>query len=120
MLNKFKSLSKKTSTLIHNQFMRLSTNKLCITTPIFYVNSDPHIGHLYTMIYTDAIAKWKRINNYDVIFSTGMSDHILFKRKELMNMDRKSKTQQNLRAYLKLNIATNILIFLESSLRELR
>lgn len=35
--------------------------KSIITTPLFYVNSSPHIGHLYSMIYADAIAKHKKI-----------------------------------------------------------
>lgn len=43
-----------------------------VTTPIFYTNSEPHIGHLYTMIYADAIARWKILSGYQVIFSTGI------------------------------------------------
>lgn len=46
-----------------------------ITTPIFYVNATPHIGHLYTAIYCDAIARYHRINGDDVLFSTGTDEH---------------------------------------------
>ncbi|MDR1928782.1 MAG: class I tRNA ligase family protein [Endomicrobium sp.] len=49
--------------------------KFYITTPIFYVNDAPHIGHSYTVIICDIIARWKRLNNYDVLFSTGTDEH---------------------------------------------
>ena len=39
-------------------------NKYLITTPIFYANSVPHIGHLYTMIYADAYNRWLKLNSY--------------------------------------------------------
>ena len=39
-------------------------NKYLITTPIFYANSAPHIGHLYTMIYADAYTRWLKLNSY--------------------------------------------------------
>ena len=44
---------------------------MLITTPIFYVNGEPHIGHLYTMIYADIVARWNRIKGRNVIFTTG-------------------------------------------------
>ena len=37
-----------------------------ITTPIFYVNSVPHIGHLYTVLLADAQARWKRIKGVNI------------------------------------------------------
>ncbi|KAL4435093.1 hypothetical protein ABPG74_003586 [Tetrahymena malaccensis] len=53
-----------------------STNKqISITTPIFYVNSQPHIGHLYTLILSDAYHKWKLIDNYESYFQTGTDEH---------------------------------------------
>ncbi|MCW1293072.1 MAG: class I tRNA ligase family protein [Candidatus Parvarchaeota archaeon] len=46
-----------------------------ITTPIFYVNDKPHIGHAYTVILADVLSRWFRINNYDVFFLTGTDEH---------------------------------------------
>ena len=50
-------------------------NKFLVTTPIFYANSCPHIGHLYTMFYADAYSRWLKLNNYDVKLSTGTDEH---------------------------------------------
>ena len=52
-----------------------SNSKVVLTTPIFYVNASPHIGHLYTMIYTDSIREWLEINEKNVLFSTGTDEH---------------------------------------------
>jgi methionyl-tRNA synthetase len=49
--------------------------KFYITTPTYYVNDVPHIGHSYTTIAADIIARWKRLNNYDVFFLTGTDEH---------------------------------------------
>ena len=46
-----------------------------ITTAISYPNGAPHIGHAYEVIATDAIARFKRIDGYDVLFSTGTDEH---------------------------------------------
>lgn len=46
-----------------------------ITTPIYYVNDIPHIGHAYTTIITDAIARFKKLAGYDVFFLTGTDEH---------------------------------------------
>ena len=46
-----------------------------ITTPIFYASGKPQLGNSYTTILTDAIARYKRLNGYDVIFQTGMDEH---------------------------------------------
>jgi methionyl-tRNA synthetase len=46
-----------------------------ITTPIFYVNGDPHIGHAYTAIAADVLARFKRLDGYDVHFLTGTDEH---------------------------------------------
>ncbi|MGH7108036.1 MAG: class I tRNA ligase family protein, partial [Acetobacteraceae bacterium] len=37
------------------------TERFYVTTPIYYVNGAPHIGHAYTTIATDVIARWKRL-----------------------------------------------------------
>jgi methionyl-tRNA synthetase len=46
-----------------------------ITTPIYYVNDKPHIGHAYTTIAADVIARFKRMDGYDVMFLTGTDEH---------------------------------------------
>lgn len=46
-----------------------------ITTPIYYVNASPHIGHSYTTITADVIARFKRMWGYKVLFSTGTDEH---------------------------------------------
>lgn len=49
--------------------------KFYITTPIYYVNDKPHIGHLYTTSIADIIARAKRKMGYNVLFSTGTDEH---------------------------------------------
>ncbi len=46
-----------------------------ITTPIYYVNGAPHIGHAYTSIASDVLARFKRLDGYDVFFLTGTDEH---------------------------------------------
>lgn len=46
-----------------------------ITTAISYPNGPPHIGHAYELITTDVIARYKRLDGYDVRFLTGVDDH---------------------------------------------
>jgi methionyl-tRNA synthetase len=49
--------------------------KAYITTPIYYVNDVPHIGHAYTTIIADALARFARMIGHDVIFQTGTDEH---------------------------------------------
>ncbi len=49
--------------------------KFYVTTPIYYVNARPHIGHTYTTIVADTIARYKRMCGYDVTFLTGTDEH---------------------------------------------
>ena len=49
--------------------------KFYITTPIFYPNGPPHIGHAYTALATDAIARFERLDGRDVFFLTGTDEH---------------------------------------------
>lgn len=53
----------------------MSKPKYYITTAIPYANGAPHIGHAYERIATDAIARFKRLDGYDVLFVTGMDEH---------------------------------------------
>jgi methionyl-tRNA synthetase len=46
-----------------------------ITTPIYYVNDVPHIGHAYTTLACDVLARFKRLDGYDVFFLTGTDEH---------------------------------------------
>ena len=46
-----------------------------ITTPIYYVNDVPHIGHAYTTLACDVLARFKRLDGYDVHFLTGTDEH---------------------------------------------
>lgn len=50
-------------------------SKYYVTTPIFYVNGAPHIGHAYTCIAADVLARWQRLDGYDVFFLTGTDEH---------------------------------------------
>ena len=49
--------------------------KFYITTAIVYVNADPHMGHAYEFITTDAIARYHRLIGDDVFFLTGSDEH---------------------------------------------
>lgn len=46
-----------------------------ITTPIYYVNAAPHLGTAYTTVAADAVARYQRMNDYDVYFITGLDEH---------------------------------------------
>ena len=46
-----------------------------LTTPIYYVNDAPHIGHAYTTLACDVLARFKRLDGYDVFFLTGTDEH---------------------------------------------
>lgn len=51
------------------------TEKFYITTPIYYVNDEPHIGHAYTTIAADVLARYRRLLKQDVFFLTGTDEH---------------------------------------------
>jgi len=51
------------------------TKRFYVTTPIYYVNGAPHIGHAYTSIAADVLARWKRLDGFDVFFVTGTDEH---------------------------------------------
>ena len=53
------------------------TNKpyFYVTTPIYYVNDKPHIGHAYTTILADVLARFHRYSGYDTFFLTGLDEH---------------------------------------------
>lgn len=51
------------------------TKSYYVTTPIYYVNDVPHLGHTYTTIACDVLARFKRLDGYDVKFLTGTDEH---------------------------------------------
>ncbi len=51
------------------------TQRFYITTPIYYVNGAPHIGHAYTSIAADVLARWARLQGREVFFLTGTDEH---------------------------------------------
>ena len=55
--------------------MEEKQKKFYITTPIYYPSANFHIGHCYTTIIADAIARYKRLKGYDVFFQTGTDEH---------------------------------------------
>ena len=46
-----------------------------ITTPIYYPSAKPHMGHAYSSISADVIARFKRLQDYKVFFLTGTDEH---------------------------------------------
>ena len=53
----------------------MNKDKFYITTPIYYPSANFHIGHCYTTIIADAIARYKRLSGYDVFYLTGTDEH---------------------------------------------
>ena len=50
-------------------------NTTYITTPIYYVNDVPHIGHAYTTVIADTVARFARLKGDDTYFMTGTDEH---------------------------------------------
>ena len=50
-------------------------SRFYVTTPIYYVNDVPHIGHAYTTVIADAVSRWHRLLGDDVFFLTGTDEH---------------------------------------------
>jgi methionyl-tRNA synthetase len=55
--------------------MAAMSKRYYVTTPIYYVNDDPHIGHAYTTLACDVLARFKRLDGFDVKFLTGTDEH---------------------------------------------
>jgi methionyl-tRNA synthetase len=53
----------------------MNKQKFYITTPIYYVNGAPHLGHAYTSVAADVLARFKRLDGFDVFFLTGTDEH---------------------------------------------
>jgi methionyl-tRNA synthetase len=52
-----------------------ASNTFYVTTPIYYVNDRPHIGHVYTTTVADVLARYHRLKGHDVFFLTGVDEH---------------------------------------------
>ncbi|XP_019887968.1 methionine--tRNA ligase, mitochondrial isoform X1 [Ooceraea biroi] len=71
----FKNVRSSWSQTIKRQYVtNLSENKY-ITTPIFYVNAGPHIGHLYSAILADAVARYNSMFGHKTFLATGTDEH---------------------------------------------
>lgn len=53
----------------------MSKGTYSLTTPIYYVNAAPHLGTAYTTVAADCVARYQRMNGFDVAFVTGMDEH---------------------------------------------
>ncbi|MCP3924001.1 MAG: methionine--tRNA ligase [Desulfobacterales bacterium] len=55
--------------------MQESKNKFYVTTPIYYVNAKPHLGHAYTTIAADVANRFRKVKGFDTFFLTGTDEH---------------------------------------------
>jgi len=46
-----------------------------VTTPIYYANAEPHIGHTYTTVVADTLVRWRRLCGEDVFSVSGTDEH---------------------------------------------
>ena len=53
----------------------MDKKKYYVTTPIYYASGDLHVGHCFCTVLTDAVARFKRLDGYDVMFLTGSDEH---------------------------------------------
>jgi len=61
--------------IVKGRIANLNKHSFYLTTPIYYVNDVPHIGHSYTTIAADVMARYKRTKGFDVFFLTGTDEH---------------------------------------------
>ena len=87
--------------------------KFYITTPIYYVNDVPHIGHAYTSIACDVLARFKKLDGYNVFFLTGTDEHgqkveIAAKNKDIKPLEFVNQVSKNFQKLSNLlNLANN-------------
>src|SRR6185312_2512698 len=55
--------------------VRMATDKYYVTTPIYYVNAEPHLGHAYSTLAADILSRHRRQRGEDVFFLTGTDEH---------------------------------------------
>ena len=68
----------------------MSDNNFYITTPIYYPSGKPHMGHAYSSIIADVFARFKKLEEFEVMFLTGTDEHGLKFKEKL----RKFKTKR--------------------------
>lgn len=54
--------------------MAIKKDSFYVTTPIYYVTAKPHLGHLYSTVIADVLARWNKLKNKDVLFLTGTDE----------------------------------------------
>jgi methionyl-tRNA synthetase len=87
----------------------LTERRFYLTTPIYYVNDKPHIGHAYTSLAADVLARWKRLSGDEVFFLTGTDEHgqKVEKAAEARGMDPQAFTDQVSQAFRDLALRMN-------------
>jgi methionyl-tRNA synthetase len=71
-----------------------------ITTPIYYVNDEPHLGHAYTTILADALARYHRLQGEEVFFLTGVDEHGQKVLNAVKKLGNNNPTRAELQAYV--------------------
>lgn len=71
----------------------MSSGKFYITTPIYYVNDKPHVGHAYATIVADVLARWREQQGMEVVFLTGVDEN------SQKTVDAAKKSGEEIRAY---------------------
>ncbi len=61
--------------MVTERTAKTTRKKYYLTTPIYYVNAEPHIGHVYTTVAADTMARWRRFCGEEVFFLTGTDEH---------------------------------------------
>lgn len=81
-----------------------------VTTPIFYVNAAPHVGHLYTMVLADVLKRWQVLAGKRAVLSTGTDEHGLKVQQaaQKANMDPKAFCDQGAEVFRNLASVVNI------------
>ena len=69
----------------------MSKKSFYITTPIYYPSGKPHMGHAYSSIIADIFARFKRLDDFDVLFLTGTDEHGLKIQREAEKNDKNPK-----------------------------
>jgi methionyl-tRNA synthetase len=91
-------------------------NKFYVTTPIYYVNDIPHIGHAYTTVAADILARYNRLRSKEVFFLTGTDEHGQKVEKAALEKGRSAQEHADLmvenyrKLWLKLNISNDAFI----------
>ena len=88
----------------------MNNNSFFVTTPIYYVNDAPHIGHAYTSIACDVLARFNRLSKKNTMFLTGTDEHGLKieQAAKKKNMDTKKFVDEMSKNFKKLSKTLNL------------